>query len=351
MRKLHYGCLGLLLALPIITWADAVPVVDASSDGIVLNNAATVSPSTTQTQTASSATTAVVSAAPATVPVQQIVTASNANVPPNKAATLDQVAQQMAYIQQLNLPDQIQQLQQQLQDLRGIIEMQGHKIDQLQNQLTSQYADLNSRLGGHAASGDHAGVSVATIPVSSQVTNTSSTADAVVDNAGVVGATAAPINNEAISKPLATAAASADGKSTSPNAQQMMADAEAKQYQSAVDSIKSKKYSDAIQSLNDYLGKYPNGQYTANAHYWLGEVYVISGSNDKAVKEYTTLVTSYPQSDKTPGAMLKLGNMADDQSKTAQAKGWWQKLVKQYPNDPAAKTAATKLQMLSQVGQ
>jgi len=341
MHKLHYGCLGLLLILPIMTWADPVPVVDASPDGVVLNSVSTAAQPTVQTTTSPSAS---ISAA---VPVQQVVTASNANVPPDKAATLDQVSQQVAYIQQLNLPDQIQQLQQQVQDLRGIIEMQGHKIDQLQNQLTSQYADLNSRLGGTSLSNNPTG------SAASSVLPSTSAVDATVANAGVVGAAApAPINGDALSKPVAAAGSSSvDSKSTTPNAQQMISDVETKMYQSAFDSIKTKKYSDAIQSLNAYVEKYPSGQYVANAHYWLGEMYVISGANDKAVKEYTLLVTNYPQSDKTPGAMLKLGNMADDQSKTAQAKDWWQKLVKQYPNDPAAKTAATKLQMLTQVGQ
>ena len=172
------------------------------------------------------------------------------------------------------------------------------------------------------------------MPVVPQVPSVSNPVNAPVvqQNAGV--------NSAAVTTPTAV-----------PVSNMTVSQQEMEAYEAAFGQIKQKKYSDAIQSLSDYLTQYPTGAYVANAHYWLGELYAISGASDKAISELTLVTTNFANSDKAPNAMLKLGNMAYDQNNLALAKDWWQKVQKQYSNTSAARVASTRLQQLEKAGQ
>src|SRR5690348_14529461 len=66
---------------------------------------------------------------------------TTANLPTDQRITI--VERQIANLTQMNLLAQINSLQQQLQDLRGQIEVQNHTIQVLQDQLRTQYQDLD----------------------------------------------------------------------------------------------------------------------------------------------------------------------------------------------------------------
>lgn len=218
------------------------------------------------------------------------------------------LARQVAYLQQLNLPNKMAQLQQSVQDLQGLIEMQGHQINQLQIQQRKLYGDLDQR-----------------------ITSLSNSAKPVMP------ASTMPLVAPAVSTHNLPAESVSDQKET-------------QIYQSAFNLIQQKQYSDAIPALMGYLKQYPSGRYAVNAHYWLGELYAIAGQNAQAVQEFTVVVTSYSDSNKAPDAMLKLGILANEQSQVAQAKEWWGKLIKQYPQSSAARIADAQLKQLDQAG-
>src|SRR3990167_5296015 len=60
---------------------------------------------------------------------------------------LARIEQQMNNLTAMNLPQQITELQQQLAELRGQLQMQSHDLKLLENQQRSFYQDLNQRLG------------------------------------------------------------------------------------------------------------------------------------------------------------------------------------------------------------
>jgi tol-pal system protein YbgF len=211
-----------------------------------------------------------------------------------------QLARQVAYLQQLNLPGKINQLQQAIQDLRGLYEIQANQVQDLKNQQNKLYADLDKRLKA----------------------------------GGAGAATQLPAVNAATGEPQANGIA---------------VDKDTAAYQAAFALIKSKQYSDAIDAFKGYLNKYPSGKYAANAHYWLGEVYTISGSKDQAKIEFTTVVDSYSDSAKAPDALLRLGSVAFADSQFDQAKQYWSQIVSKYPKSSAARIAQVKLDNLQKV--
>jgi len=208
--------------------------------------------------------------------------------------------QQVDYLNQLSLPTQIEQLQQSVQDLRGLIQMLGDEIKQLQ----AKQEQLNA--------------SVLTLSAQPKTIATTKTV--------VTPAIASPVLPTKVNKQ------------------------ENALYQSAVSSIKNKQYSDAAQQLQTYLNQYPNGQFAANAHFWLGQLFIIAANFTEATLQFNTVVNKYPDSEKVPEAMLKLGAIAYDQSDWQRARNIWQAVVKKYPHTPSSKTAWSHLKQLQKAG-
>lgn len=119
-------------------------------------------------------------------------------------------------------------------------------------------------------------------------------------------------------------------------------------YQAAYNFIKAKKYDDAIAALQKMLIKYPSGQFAANAHYWLGELYSLTGENEQASSEFNALIKHYPTNPRVSDAELKLGLIYATQLKWAEAKASFKKVVTKYPGTTSAHLAAEQLKQLKQ---
>src|SRR3990167_4296234 len=207
-------------------------------------------------------------------------------------------------LQQLTLPKQVQQLQQTVQALRGLVENQGQQLEQLQ--LAVQALQQNNKSAP-----------------SSAVTNINSSANTssaiVLSNIGASGNTNDSVASQAL-------------------------------YQQAYQLIQNKQYTPAISLLQQYLVKQPNGNYAGEAHYWLGEIYAESGDRKSTRLQFTTVVNNFPNSKKTPDAMLKLGIITYSQGQYQQSKAWYNKVMATYPNSNAATIAASELQQLIKAG-
>jgi len=207
---------------------------------------------------------------------------------------------QMAAMNQIGLLTQVNNLQQEVQNLQGQVQVLTHTDQTLQAQSTSQYADLDNRLQ------ERGGLKpLVPVPV------------------------VAPV-------PL-------DKSASAP------ADSDQDLYEKAYANIQQQNSPKAITGLNTYLTQYPTGQYAANAHYWLGQLYVTKGDSvsvGKAVTEFQTVINQYPQSDKIKDASLKLGYAYLLQNKNIDAKAQFQKVMKDYPGSSAAQLAETRLAQL-----
>lgn len=253
------------------------------------------------------------SVAKAEVPVVDLALPASANtttqdqsINPTIMSTDDQInqlTQQMKFIQNLSLPSQIQQLKDAIQDLRGIIEIQGREIQQLQEQQRSVYNDLDRRISKLSLSSNDVSPSQIALP---SLTNAPKTPEAT------------PV--------------------------------EMQMYQTAFNLIKSKQYSEAAESLNHYLVKYPRGKFAGDAHYWMGEIDSISGNSAEAKAEFLMIIKQYPTSDKVPNALLKLGNLANENSNWKEAQQWWAILIQKYPQNSLAKIAQSRLDQLEKTG-
>jgi tol-pal system protein YbgF len=117
-------------------------------------------------------------------------------------------------------------------------------------------------------------------------------------------------------------------------------------YDAAFATLKAGRYADASSQFLAFLQQHPNGVYTPNALYWLGESYYVTQNYDPAREQFQALVERYPTHDKAPGALLKLGLAQQGLKQLEAAERTFAEVVAKYPNTDAARTASDRLRAL-----
>lgn len=177
------------------------------------------------------------------------------------------------------LYQQIQELRQEMMSLRGTVEEQGHQLRQVKQQSLERYIDLDRRVAGTSA-----GSAVTVVPAEPVVPN--------VSVGAAVGRVASPAP-VAVTTPAAVASnASSD-------------------YAKAYSLVKARDFPAAITEFSAYVERYPEGRYTPNAWYWLGELYLAAKpqNTEAATAAFQRLLTDHPNHSKVPAAMYKLGTV------------------------------------------
>lgn len=222
----------------------------------------------------------------------------------------------------LDLLNQVNDLRSQVQSLQGTIEQLQHDNEQLKQQIKDQYLDLDGRINR---------VESGPVPPLPAATGSSS-APAPASKPSEAATSERP---PSVHGDPGTLAANGDERTT---------------YNVAFDALKNGKYEDASQLFLSFLELYPNGVYTPNALYWLGESYYASRKFQLAEVQFRDLVNRYPTHDKAAGGLLKLGLSQYGEGKTRDAQQTLQQVVSKYPGSDAARVAQERLQSI-QIGQ
>lgn len=135
-------------------------------------------------------------------------------------------------------------------------------------------------------------------------------------------------------------ATSASARSNNPAEEQI-------HYLAAYDLIKNKRFNDAIPAMQSFVTQYPNGGYTANAHYWLGELYMTQKDYTKANSQFDIVLSQFPSSNKAAPSLLKSAFALASSGKKQEAIARLKQVIKQYPDTQPAKMAEEKLKSLN----
>ncbi|SRR5690554_39368 len=194
----------------------------------------------------------------------------------------------------------IQQLQGDVRRLQGRVEEQQHEISRLQQQGRDRYVDLDQRILDLSKS---------------------------IEERPAAAATGAPAEasggGQEVVQPLKAY--------RSPDAE------EKKAYDEIIELIRNQKdYDTAISRLYEFVDKYPEGDLTVNAYYWLGEVYLAKPQPEQAKQAFTIVATRYADHRKAPDAFYKLGVALDRLGDKEEAVRRMQSVVDRYPQSSAA---------------
>jgi tol-pal system protein YbgF len=187
---------------------------------------------------------------------------------------------------------QLDTLQQEVLNLRGLTEQQNYQIEQMLQRQRQLYDDI-------------ANLSVK----SAQVAVVSSTSSSVSDPSLTLSETAS--------------------------------------YEHALNLVlKQKKYDEAIPAFSTFTKNYPNSTYSANANYWLGQLLYNKGEFNSAKEAFNTVVESFKESNKRGDSLVKLGMIAEKTGNPGSAKTYYHRVLKEYADSAAARIAKQQLNAL-----
>ncbi len=196
---------------------------------------------------------------------------------------------------------QLQVLQQEVQELRGMVEEQSYQLNRLARDQQEQYLDLDRRMQSVRANAQQPA------------------AVAMPESGGTGGAGG---------QRVATAPATGSERDG---------------YTAAFDLMKARQFDASADAFNQLIVNYPNGTYTANAFYWLGELYLAKTELEKARQSFVQVTNLYADHQKAPDALYKLGvvyhRLGDDQ----RAREYLDRARTEYPQSSAAGLAQTYL--------
>ena len=117
-----------------------------------------------------------------------------------------------------------------------------------------------------------------------------------------------------------------------------------KLYKSAYNYLVAAQYPIAQEWLEAFLERFPEHELADNAHYWLGEVYLVQGSMEKAVIAFKNGLSNFPTGMKAAGNLLKMGVALKQLGQPHHAKSAWKKVMDYYPDSPEASKAKAYLE-------
>lgn len=208
----------------------------------------------------------------------------------------------------------LQQLQDEVRTLRGIVEQQQYRLDQLERQQRERYRDVDRRLGLLIQQLPSTEPAAATSPVA---------ADSALP---ATPAAAAQAPAAAVTAPADSAAAP-----------------DQVAYEAAFARVRARDFAAARDRLKAFIGQYPDSPLLANAWYWLGEVELAQQHHDDAHAAFSRVIEQYAASSKAADALYKLGVLAGRAGDLTAARTLMQRVVDQYPQAPAADLARAYL--------
>ena len=226
------------------------------------------------------------------------------------------------------LIDKILALQHDIQELRGQLEVQAHDLKLLQQQQIAFYKDLDARLGNGSPKTAQT-KPAADMLLSSNSSKTPQSTNPQTANKNDKSATKKTVVNTPVSR-------------INPADEQIS-------YMAAYELVKNKRYDSAISAMQTFAQKYPQGGYTANAEYWLGELYLTKKEYSKAIEHFEIVMHQFPSSSKSAASMLKAGYAHTETGNNNQAKKYFQQVVKTWPDTATAKLAQSKLEKINKL--
>jgi len=195
---------------------------------------------------------------------------------------------------QTDLTMQVIELQKEVKALRGQVEEHEYKLQQIQERQRDLYRDIETRLSGVSAT-----------PVSKGTTS-SATQPKPVIGAGVANSVK----------------------------QSVVGDQGRLEFETAFKLVRNKQYSQAIDSFKAFLKKYPNGNYSDNARFWIGQVYFAQSKFTEAEQQFELMKQEFPDSSKLAAALLKLAEIKVRQEKWQQARSIYSEIIQRYTGSP-----------------
>jgi len=190
---------------------------------------------------------------------------------------------------------QSQMLQNEVRELRGMVEQLSYELQRVKQRQMDDYLDIDRRLSA---------------VISGAVSVESATDIEGQATATVTGQQSLEPNGTGVATVPATVQTTLQGKSQV--AEQPLENSEeiTESYTLASNLLlKQRDFNGAVLAFKQHVIDYPASPYIANAHYWLGEIYLLQGQDELARQAFTMVVEQHSSHGKAQDANFKLGKI------------------------------------------
>ncbi|MCK5355250.1 MAG: tol-pal system protein YbgF [Methyloprofundus sp.] len=198
----------------------------------------------------------------------------------------------------LEMLGRVERLQQEIQQLRGLLEEQAYEINNLKKRQKNSYLDIDQRL------------------------------QQLEKERGIVGEVT---EYHDLAAPMQASQSNVAEKAA---------------FDKAFASVRSSDYPQAIKLFKQFLQDYPAGEYSDNATFWLASTYKVVNDLAKAKPAFQRVYTQFPDSEKAGLAMMKLADIYAEENELQKAKQLYRQIGSQYAETSSAHRAAEKLQSI-----
>jgi len=208
----------------------------------------------------------------------------------------------------LEMSRKLDAMELEVRTLRGDIETLQFELQGLNSRQRDQYMDIDSRLQGLESGG------TAVVAASTGAAVASST-----------GSPAAPVAGPASAS-------------------------EQESYNTAFNALKDGRYEQAAGAFSQFLSAFPASNLADNAKYWYAETFYVRRQFAEALSTFEAVVKDYPDSRKTPDALLKIGYCNYELGQWSQAKSALTQVGQRFPDSTAARLASQRLDKIKAEG-
>lgn len=193
---------------------------------------------------------------------------------------------------------QLQLLQKEVMELRGTVEELRYQLQQMKTIADDRYLELDARL-------------------------------------------LQALQNPVVQETIPATGASQEPVTTGTGQETTVALTEEELYNTAQQLIRNRQYDMAITQLESLIERFPDGFYTANSYYWLGQVYAAKSDPDfeKARQALAQVIGYFPDHGKVPDATFALGKVYHTLGDCRRAEELLQDVVRRFPGKSAATLA------------
>jgi len=114
-------------------------------------------------------------------------------------------------------------------------------------------------------------------------------------------------------------------------------------YRKAFEALRAGKHDEAAQGFRGFLRAFPASDLADNSQYWLGECYYDRKDYAQAVREFRRVIERYPNGNKVPDALLKVGFSYLALGSAEAGRQTLTQLQRSYPRHEAAVLAGARL--------
>ena len=204
---------------------------------------------------------------------------------------------------------QIEQLRQETQALRGLIEELSYQLSQMSADQKTRYLDLDQRLGELVR-----------------------------------------IQKDAVAvKPTQPSASAVRGGFESSPATQVpvpeISDKDA--YNTAFEMIRERKFDEALVALDSFVQVYPDSELVLDARFWRGQVFDVLGRDQEAIETFKGLALAAPDYRRILQVKVKLGKLLIKNQDVINGRKILQEVITQSPESVEAGLASRELEKIN----